>query len=226
MFCDKCGHQYPDPKVWPWLVIIGILLVLFFAVAPDLHGQQIVERTRIEYIHVPATSDSLSQYLIEQAVKRNVLLEGPKGTCSAVIYDTNKVLSAGHCWEELMHISGRVVKVLRKENDPDLMLMEVETAKFSKLKLADKVRLGEAVFYIGSPMGHKGTLSVGRVNFLGHGEIHSDTLALNGFSGSALYNMKGELLGIQTHLEGVQSFGQMFAVATPYFRIKEFLEDK
>jgi len=117
----------------------------------------------------------------------------------------------------------------------DLALIEVDTTGFPSTKLgdSDKVRVGEIVFAVGSPLGMTGTsVSMGVVSSLGRtivdeqSGIYLDDLiqtdaAINpGNSGGPIVNCMGEAVGMAT---AIIPFAQGIGFAIPINSVKRFM---
>ena len=180
---------------------------------------------------IPVRDEEKARSAFDIAKKRNVLIlfrtpEG-QGYGSGVIVETGLVLTAKHMGERPyteFQINGKPAKVVAQSATYDVMLLSASTAKFGKAKLQEKTYLGEPVFYVGNPEEHNGLLSRGHVVFLGDGGIHTDTLGAMGFSGSGLWNEKGELIGIQVTMEGFDVVGFKLSIAVPIAEAKKLLK--
>lgn len=114
-----------------------------------------------------------------------------------------------------------------KDVDRDLALLKIDASMLPAVSLGDSstLNLGEEVVAIGSPLGFKNTLSSGVVSTTsrivdGHSFIQISTPIDHGSSGGALFNMKGELIGITTAL--VESSAAI-NLAIPSNDVKTFL---
>ena len=103
----------------------------------------------------------------------------------------------------------KVVKVLGKDLKTDIAVLQVKPDKpLAAVKLGDsgKMRVGDWVMAIGNPFGLGGSLTVGVVSAL-HRDINSgpydeflqtDAAINKGNSGGPLFNMGGEVIGINS----------------------------
>ena len=100
-------------------------------------------------------------------------------------------------------------KVLGHDDKTDLALLEVHAPKpltFVKFGDSDKLRVGDWVMAIGNPFGLGGTVTVGIVSArnrdINSGPydnfIQTDAAINRGNSGGPLFNMNGEVIGINT----------------------------
>jgi S1-C subfamily serine protease len=144
---------------------------------------------------------------IKEGIARNVWItvkikdkEG-EGRCSGVIYQTNLIITARHCKGDEMWVDGVPAKVLR-ESTEDLLLLEAETGPYEPLKLNTRPVIGDKVFSVSNYHEYKSIVSIGRIMRIEKDRIFSDVLCVPGVSGSALYNRRGELIGINNQFYG------------------------
>lgn len=127
------------------------------------------------------------------------------------------------------------VRIIAASPDNDLALLKIEGAgdrKFKSVPLADfeSVKQGTPVFAIGSPLGLERSVSSGIVslrNRLNSGRLYiQTTTAINpGNSGGPLFNLKGEVIGVNNmklSSSGVEGLG--FAI--PNDTVKMFLKNR
>lgn len=126
-------------------------------------------------------------------------------------------------------------KLLAVDTMRDLALIEVSTEDFPEMRLgdSDRVRIGEIVFAVGSPLGMTGTsVSMGVVSSIGrtiideNSGIYLDDLiqtdaAINpGNSGGPIVNCSGEAIGVAT---AIIPFAQGIGFAIPINSVKRFI---
>ena len=103
----------------------------------------------------------------------------------------------------------KVDKVIGKDAKADLALLKVTPRKplaFVKFGSSDEVRVGDWVMAIGNPFGLGGTLTVGVISAknrdINSGPfddyLQTDAAINKGNSGGPLFNMKGEVIGVNT----------------------------
>ncbi len=127
------------------------------------------------------------------------------------------------------------VRIIATSADNDLALLKIEgvgNRKFKSVPLADfeSVKQGTPVFAIGSPLGLERSVSSGIVslrNRLNSGRLFiQTTTAINpGNSGGPLFNLKGEVIGVNNmklSSTGVEGLG--FAI--PNDTVKMFLKNR
>ncbi|MEM0274851.1 MAG: trypsin-like peptidase domain-containing protein, partial [Nitrososphaerota archaeon] len=135
-----------------------------------------------------------------------------------------------------LFLKERIVEAHIKVLDPsrDIALIKVEHGRFKPVRLgdSDKVRVGEIVIAIGSPLGLLGpNVSLGVVSALGRtieGEgiiledlIQTDAAINPGNSGGPLVNVEGEVIGVTT---AIIPFAQGIGFAIPINTVKRFIE--
>src|SRR3989338_4696012 len=115
-------------------------------------------------------------------------------------------------------------KVLGADKRTDVALIKIEASHLPVAKLGDSVKLkvGEWVVAIGSPFGFENTVTAGIVSAKGRSLAHENYVpftqtgvAINpGNSGGPLFNLKGEVIGInsQIYSRSGGSMGLSFAI--------------
>ncbi|MBI5792975.1 MAG: DegQ family serine endoprotease [Rhodocyclales bacterium] len=115
-------------------------------------------------------------------------------------------------------------KVLGSDKRTDVALIKIEASNLPVAKLGDstKLKVGEWVVAIGSPFGFENTVTAGIVSAKGRSLAHENfvpfiqtDVAINpGNSGGPLFNMKGEVIGInsQIYSRSGGSMGLSFAI--------------
>ncbi len=115
-------------------------------------------------------------------------------------------------------------KVLGADKRTDVALIKIEAHNLQVAKLGDstKIKVGEWVVAIGSPFGFENTVTAGIVSATGRSLTHENyvpfiqtDVAINpGNSGGPLFNMKGEVIGInsQIYSRSGGSMGLSFAI--------------
>src|SRR5215831_16875863 len=116
--------------------------------------------------------------------------------------------------------------VLADDAEHDLAVLKVKGRNFALLLLGDssKVRLGDRVIAIGSPLGLESTVSDGIVSGLreeGDSEVVQTTAPISpGSSGGVLLNSRGEVIGVTTFFSRE---GQNLNFAIPSNNIRPLL---
>jgi len=125
-------------------------------------------------------------------------------TNNHVIADADEIVVNFHDGRKL-----KVIKVLGRDTKTDLALLKVETDKpLVSVKFGDSsiMNVGDWVMAIGNPFGLGGTVTVGiisakkrDINSGPYDEFLQTDAAINkGNSGGPLFNMKGEVIGVNT----------------------------
>ena len=165
-----------------------------------------------------------------QAPRRN----GSSMGSGFFISDDGYLLTNNHVVDGATDITVRLIdrrefdaKVIGVDPQSDLALLKIEAKDLPFLKLAnsDKIKVGEWVLAIGSPFGLDYSVSAGIVSAIGRsipsGQqqnyvpfIQTDVAINPGNSGGPLFNLKGEVLGInsQIYTNSGGSIGLSFAI--------------
>jgi S1-C subfamily serine protease len=141
---------------------------------------------------------------------------------SGVLVDDGKVLTAAHVVQTADAVAvefpgeARVrARIVASDPAADLALLQLERvpqgAKPVLLGDSDKAEVGDEVFVVGAPFGITHTLTVGHVsarrksNITSSGMVETELFqtdaAINhGNSGGPMFNMRGEVIGIVSHI--------------------------
>jgi len=137
--------------------------------------------------------------------KKTLPLAGHSICSGAFIDNTGDIITAGHCAAEAANIEvvtydQRHYKavVVATSSIHDLALIHIDRLNTAFFRPAPKVERGEKVFILGSPLGITDSLSTGIIAKLDGDIILVDCGALPGNSGSAVYNVDGQLVGVLT----------------------------
>ena len=104
-------------------------------------------------------------------------------------------------------------KVIGADSEMDLAVLQIESdQKFKPVKFgnSDKARIGDWVIAIGNPLGLSGTVTAGIISAKNRGIgmnryedfIQTDASINQGNSGGPLFNMDGDVIGINTAIYG------------------------
>lgn len=172
-------------------------------------------------------SDSVVVILTEERVLPPNRYKGKRvsvrglGSGVLISYD-GKVMTAAHVVQTADRVgvqfpSGEIIEARTVTSDPlaDVALLELERvpkgAVVAKLGNSDEVEAADQVFVVGAPYGLGHTLTVGHVSArrqpgaelheLGLAEFFQTDAAVNeGNSGGPMFNMKGEVIGVVSHI--------------------------
>jgi serine protease Do len=130
-------------------------------------------------------------------------------------------------------------KLVGKDPLSDIALIKIDADNLTHLKLAnsDRVRLGEPVLAIGSPLRLNSTVTSGIVSALGRNIgilrnsygiesfIQTDAVINPGNSGGPLINTNGEIIGINTAIQTNTGYYQGYGFAVPANIAKNVMEE-
>jgi S1-C subfamily serine protease len=159
-----------------------------------------------------------------------------QGIGSGTIVGKNLILTAAHVVDSadqilVKFVKGQVTKatVVSSIRAGDVALLRVraipDSAKVARIGDSDKVRIGSESLVIGAPLGVEHSLSIGHVSgktrrpIVGGGIsldlIQTDASINPGNSGGPIFNRKGEVIGVVSHIlsESGGSDGVGFGVA-------------
>jgi serine protease Do len=136
---------------------------------------------------------------------------------------------------ELEHVQFKKVRIVAMSPHADLALLKIEDTgghSFMTVPFGDsnKLRQGQTVFAVGSPLGLDRSVSEGIISLTNRvleGRLFVQTTAqVNpGNSGGPLFNLRGEVIGINDlKLVGIGLEGLSFAI--PINALKEFLDNR
>ncbi|MEB3327606.1 MAG: trypsin-like peptidase domain-containing protein [Candidatus Sericytochromatia bacterium] len=121
-------------------------------------------------------------------------------------------------------------KVIGQDPGSDLALVKIEAKGLSSLRLADpqKLRVGQYVVALGSPLGLSQTVTTGILSAINRdielnarvGFLQTDAPINPGNSGGPLLNLRGEVIGVNT---AVAARGQGIGFAVPVDTLKGVL---
>jgi serine protease Do len=153
------------------------------------------------------------------------------------IVTNNHVVEGGAAFTVLMD-DGKEIDAKLVGTDPktDLALLKIEaTQKFTYVEFADEtgVRVGDWVVAIGNPFGLGGTVTAGIVSGLGRDIgagpysdfIQIDAAVNRGNSGGPAFNLKGQVVGVNTAIYSPSGGNVGIAFAIPASTAKEVIAD-
>src|SRR5215471_17499505 len=200
------------------MISIGLLLPAVCSVAEEKsHGQQLREVFRAvqrSVVMIRTAQIGLAPYPQQGLVSSD-------GLGSGVLIANNRVLTAAHLVESadrtvVEFSQGEVIpaRVIGCALSPDVALLQLDRspANYTAAKLSDsdQVAVGDEIFVVGAPYGISNTLTAGHVSgrhvldkrtpnaaveFL-----QTDAAINSGNSGSPVFNLKGEVIGIVSNI--------------------------
>lgn len=203
--------------------VITSLLLAFLAVgcAPKEHLVRLSEQTLPKTTSIAVTG-VIEAYTLTISKKG---FEIHKGTMTATyrgagvfISENNHVLTCDHLFGMLEITTVTVcnyndecaeAEIMFQEPDLDLALLRAKfshKSNFSRIADPRKLRVGQAVLAIGNPLGFPFSVSHGIISALNRDNLgvynmtQSDAFINPGNSGGGLFNMKGELIGINSRM--------------------------
>lgn len=158
--------------------------------------------------------------------------EAPPGSGSGVIVDKRGfIVTNNHVVGDADEVEVRLSdktkftgKVVGKDPDTDLALVKIEATRdlpFATLGDSAKIKVGQWVIAVGNPFGLDRTVTVGVVSALGRENVNlsryedfiqTDASINPGNSGGPLFNIRGEVIGINT---AIINFAQGIGFAIP-----------
>ena len=121
---------------------------------------------------------------------------------------TNYHVLSGNERLEIMHDNEIIpyVDIIGIDVEKDILILKIDEKIFPAIKIGDikKLKVGQRVYAIGSPMGYENTISEGIISGLrSYEELSKNYIQITasispGSSGGAVINDKGELIGIST----------------------------
>ncbi|WP_210253029.1 trypsin-like peptidase domain-containing protein [Beijerinckia sp. L45] len=165
----------------------------------------------------------------DQVVPDRALGSGFVITSDGYIVTNNHVVEGGYD-VTVAFVDGSTfpAKIVATNQRPDLALLKIDAGKpLASVKFGDSdaLRIGETVMAIGNPLGLSSSLSVGVVSALNRDInstmiddfVQTDAAINHGNSGGPLFNLKGEVIGVNWALyaPGQQSGSAGLGLAIP-----------
>ena len=197
-----------------WLVIAGTV-ASGCSTGNSQDFSDLFERVKPSVV-VIATADSAS------GLPGTVAASLPTGLGSGVLSGDDMVLTAAHVIQSAEFVKvrfhdGQVVsaKVLSSSQQADVALLKLSGTPLGSrpavLGNSDDAKVGEQIIVVGAPYGLAYTLTAGHIsNRIDPGEVGSGFAAMEFFqtdaainqgnSGGPMFNMKGEVIGVVSHI--------------------------
>lgn len=164
--------------------------------------------------------------VVRNVMNRYVNIETKNAIGSGITLVTSFILTCFHNLgiDSEIKVNGVVAEIVDVDPIHDLTLLAVPTEEFDQIVLGIAC-LGEPVFSVGNPMGLSGALLFGRVVFKTDKRVITDIHGQPGVSGSGLFNLDGELLGINNSVLGKKHIGSWLTIATPSENMSKILSN-
>jgi S1-C subfamily serine protease len=165
-----------------------------------------------------------------------------------LISPDGKILTASHVVEtasaiNVRFLGGETMKATVLSSDPalDVAVLQLDhpprNAFVASIGDSDEVSVGDQVFVVGAPLGISHTLTVGYISgrrkkdaMLGGGSameyFQTDAAINQGNSGGPLFNMRGEVIGIVSHILSHSGGSEGIGFAVTSVMARELLEKK
>lgn len=161
----------------------------------------------------PLKGEDVKQEVLNEAVNRCVLIESENSQGTGVILKTNVIVTVAHLGGAHIFVNGYPVEIHRRLNQEDLMSLKAPTGDFKEAKIGLTMRQGETIFYVGNPGKHRKLVATGTIVDIANDRLYADFHATFGASGSGVWNLKGELIGLISAVE--VSDGIDYAIIIP-----------
>lgn len=143
-----------------------------------------------------------------------------KPDCSATAVSKVALLTAEHCFKtaSVYETFGPEIQVFRDKHDHMLVVFSHEVFSEYATISKESVRIGDEVQIVGSPAGSSNFYRKGYVaSFdIEAEEIYYDLNAHPGDSGSGIFNSKGELIAVLTHVKTSMISNSYLKIAASY----------
>lgn len=170
----------------------------------------------------PLKGEDVKQEVLNNGVNRCVLIESENSQGTGVVVKTNVIITVAHLGGAHIFVNGYPVEIHRRLVQEDLMSLKAPTGDFTDVRIGITVRQGETIFYVGNPGRHRKLVATGTVVDIANDRIYADFHATFGASGSGVWNIKGELIGLISQVE--VSDGIDYAVIIPIGEISELFK--
>ena len=186
------------------LWLLGGLLLggngLVWASSTDT-AQVSVEQKVVE-LHITEKPDEAKQ----DSKKHKIRDAEGRAVCSGSFIDeTGDIITARHCAQNVEAIEvvtydnkHYVAIIIATSSIHDLALLHIDAFGTAAFRMASTITRGETVSVLGSPLAISDTLSVGIIAKLGGDETLVDCSVLPGNSGSPVYDVNGDMVGVAT----------------------------
>jgi S1-C subfamily serine protease len=152
----------------------------------------------------------------DQVRAATVRVEFADNVCSGTAIGPQEILTATHCIRVgvPLRIDGKEVDYTVQQNDGrDHVVLTVTEIRKVYARIGEAPKTGDIVFIWGQPLGLENILRYGRVAGKRGRDYLFDINAIQGDSGAAIFNRRGEIVGIVSAVGGGGPF--LLAIAYP-----------
>jgi S1-C subfamily serine protease len=152
---------------------------------------------------------------------------------TGVVIQDNLVLTNCHLLGEAnarVLVDGKEAKLVRLSKAYDLALLSVPTRELPRLQIEQQLDHDQPLVLVGDPGDEKNIVMTGKVlgaddTFI-YADMFADVKSAMGASGSGLYSLSGDLIGIQKGMIPEKDGRPPLTVAIPAATIRKFLQDE
>lgn len=222
-----------------------LLLVLTLAISPTLFARDV---SHIFNQVAPSVIEVHVEQLIVKGTQFKEFVLVPSQGSGVLVSADGKVITVAHLVQSADKVTihtkegDRIpARVIASEPAVDLALLQLERVPAglapATLANSDEVQIGQQSFIVGAPYGLHPTLTVGYIGGRHHPispfgpfqpseMFKTDASMHKGSSGSPLFNMKGEVIGVATQVVISEGSYEGLGFAIPSNTVKSILLDK
>jgi serine protease Do len=231
-----------------WVVFIGIFSVCSIGVveaAPDASGMRVLEELQSVITDLaervkPSVVNVFPASTTRNGNPRERLPNSPGSGSGVIIDDQGHIITNNHVVGDANEVEIRLsdrtkltAQVIGKDPDTDLALLKISTDRtlpYAQLGDSAMVKVGQWVLAVGNPFGLDRTVTLGVVSGIGRENmnlskyenfIQTDASINPGNSGGPLFNIHGEVIGINT---AIINFAQGIGFAIPSNMAKQVMQ--
>jgi Do/DeqQ family serine protease len=227
-------NEYQKPTISPMLKE-----VLPSVVSVSVEGKKKYKQEIPEFIK-PFLKDNVpfpEENIIEKPFKgigSGVVINGKEGY---IVTNNHVIKNAQEIFITLNNGEKYKAKKIGTDSKSDIAVLQIEVNDLKTIKIgnSDELEVGEFVVAIGNPLGLSQSVTTGIISALSRSGlglaldglenfIQTDAAINRGNSGGALINWKGELIGINTAIAGVNGGNIGIGFAIPSNMVKNLVE--
>lgn len=152
----------------------------------------------------------------DQVRAATVRIEFADSVCSGTAIGPQEILTATHCIKAdvPLRIDGKEVGyTIQQDDGRDHVVLTVTEIRKVYARIGKAPKTGDIVFIWGQPLGLENILRYGRVAGKRGNDYLFDLNAIQGDSGAAIFNRRGEIVGVVSAVGGSGPF--LLAIAFP-----------